>query len=166
MKLAQYTSPAHDFWYVEQEQKIHDATAESRRLRAELRKLFDPGHLYVVAFDSGVVKVGKSANAEARIEAHAKAGFVRSAWSSPRHIECSKTERQLIAFCVRHGILHGGREYFRDIPFGLARDYAERIVLDHQRRIYLDALIEAVGGDMSATWEQAQRALDAAGGES
>ena len=149
-----------DDWYADQEQKIQEATAESRRLRTQLRQEFDPGYLYVVAFDSGVVKVGKAFNVASRLVSHAKAGLVRSSWSSARHRECSKTERQLIAFCNRLGTLHGGREYFRDLDFDLTCACAEWIVLNHRRRMYLDDLIEAVGGDMAATWEQAEQALN------
>jgi hypothetical protein len=147
-------------WYVEQEKKIQECTAESRRLRTEMRKLFDPGCLYVVEFDSGVVKVGKTASAEGRLEAHAKAGLVRSSWASPYHLYCGKAERKLIAFCNEHGTLHGGREYFRDIAFTVACDYAERIVFGHRCRIYLDDLTDAVNGDLSKTVAEAQVAFD------
>lgn len=147
-------------WYGEQEKKIQDGVAESRRLRAEMQRLFDPGCLYVVEFDSGVVKIGKAANAGSRLEAHAKAGLIRSSWASRYHLYCGKTERKLIAFCGERGTLHGGREYFRDIAFDLARDYAERVVFGHRCRIYLDDLIDAVNGDMSKTCAEAQAALD------
>jgi hypothetical protein len=148
--------------YAELDRKIQEHTAESHRLREESRREFDPGCLYVVAFDSGVVKVGKAGNAERRLAQHAKAGVIRASWISPRHIDCGKTERQLIAFCNEHGTLHGGREYFRDISFDLVRAYAGRVVLDHRRSIYLDRLIDAVSGDMAATWEAAEAALRAA----
>jgi hypothetical protein len=113
------------------EAKIQDHIAQSHRLRAQQRRQFDPGYLYVVEFDSGVVKVGKTVNAESRLAAHARAGLVRSSWASLHHLECSKTERQLVAFCTEHGTVHSGREYFRDLDFGLACACAERIVRDH-----------------------------------
>jgi hypothetical protein len=146
---------------MECEVKIEVCTGESRRMRAEVQRIFHPGHLYVAEFDSGVVKVGRAANAVSRLEAHAKTGLVRAAWTSPCHLYCNETERQLIAFCGEHGTLHGGREYFRDIAFDLARDHAERIVFGSRCRTYLDALIDAMDGDMTATVEQGQAALDA-----
>jgi len=148
-------------WYGEQEKKIWDHVAESRRLRAERRRLFDPGHLYVAEFDSGVVKVGKADNAESRLAAHAKTGLVRSSWTSPRHLHCSKTERELIAFCNEYGTLHGGREYFRDISFEIARAYAFLVVQNALRADYLARLVSAVNGDMSKTWAEAQACLEA-----
>ena len=150
-----------DPWYAEQEQKIQESVAEGRRLRSECQRLFDPGYLYVAEFDGGVVKVGKAVSAKNRLAAHAKTGLVRASWTSSHHIDCGKTERQLIAFCNEHGTLYGGREYFRDIAFGLACAYAERIVLNHRRRLYLDDLLDAADGDESVTWDEAQRRLDA-----
>lgn len=170
MKLAQYTSQERVIasadtgydWYVEQERKIQDAIAEECRLRAKFNREFDPGYLYVVAFDSGVVKVGRARNAESRLRAHGKTGLVVASWSSPYHLYINKTERKLIAFCDAHGTLYGGREYFRDISFDEARAYAHLVVQGARRREYLGQLVAAVKGDMGATWTEAQSALDAA----
>lgn len=148
-----------DPWYVEQERRIQACTADARRLREECKRLFDPGQLYVVEFDSGIVKVGRAGNAEARLAAHAKTGFIRSSWQSLRHPHCSKTERQLIAFCNEHGSLHGGREYFRDVEFEVVRTYADLIVRNALRREYLDELAEAADGDESMTWQEAHERL-------
>lgn len=155
-------TPKLDFdtsWYVEQLEVIAAADYEARRQRVALRVRFDPGHLYVVAFDSGVIKVGKAGNAESRLAAHAKTGLIRASWTSPRHLDCSKTERQLIAFCNEYGHLYGGREYFTGIAFDHACAYAFLVVRNVLRRAYLDSLIDAVNGDMTATWAQARRAL-------
>jgi hypothetical protein len=110
------------------ESRVQACAAESRHLRTQRRRLFDPGYLYVAEFGSGVVKVGKAADARSRLRSHAKAGLVRSSWISLRHIGITETERQLIAFCEANGTLYGGREYFRDIAFAAARDHAELIV--------------------------------------
>lgn len=125
MKTTQY---AIDPWYAEQEQRIRDYGREARRLREERRALFDPGYLYVVEFDSGVIKVGKAGNAEARLSAHSKTGFVRASWASLEHLYCSKTERQLIARCAERGSLHGGRAYLVGIDFTWACGIADVIV--------------------------------------
>lgn len=104
-------------WYVEQEKRIKAACDESARLRREMRQRFDPGHLYVVEFDSGVLKVGKSASPDRRLEQHAKAGFVQRTWVSTHHLGCSVTEREVLSYCAKYGRLHGGREYFTGLNF-------------------------------------------------
>lgn len=144
-----------DPWYIEQEARIKEATSESARLRLEMRRKFDPGHLYVVLFDSGVIKVGKAGAVDARLAAHAKTGFVRQTWTSQRHLSCSATERDLIAFCNAFGTLYGGREYFTGIEFRHAIAYAGLVVRNSLRRAYLEALIEAADGDLSVTWQTA-----------
>lgn len=106
-----------DPWYVEQERRIKEADSESARLRLEMRRTFDPGHLYVVEFAAGILKVGKSANPDRRLEQHAKAGFVQRTWVSAHHLGCSSTERQVLKYCASYGQLHGGREYFTGLEF-------------------------------------------------
>lgn len=107
----------------------HDAevAAEAKRLMAWL----DPGHIYVVEFASGVVKVGKSATPEVRIAIHTKlarahGGDVVGTWISAEHYCCGEAERELIDFCARFGDPVVGREYFR-IPFAHARTYASLV---------------------------------------
>jgi hypothetical protein len=141
------------------EERIEERVAESRRLRSECTRLFHPGHLYVIEFDSGVVKVGRTGNPEARLKAHALTGLVRRSWSSRRHPHCDKTERQLIAFCNEHGTLYGGHEYFRHLPLDATRAYAALLARDAERRDYLDDLIAAADDDLSWTWQQAHEAL-------
>lgn len=150
-------------WYVEQEGRIKAAAEEGARLRREMRQRFDPGHLYIVEFTSGVLKVGKSANPERRLEQHAKAGLVKHAWVSARHLGCSATERELLAYCADHGQLHGGREYFTGLKLSPVIIRATLIVLaakDKERADYVATLVEAADGDLSATWQDAhQRAF-------
>lgn len=106
-----------DPWYIEQEARIKAATEESARLRREMRRRFDPGHLYIVQFSSGVMKVGKSASPDSRLEQHAKAGFIERTWVSAFHLGTSGTERKVLSYCAEHGQLHGGREYFTGLNF-------------------------------------------------
>ena len=106
-----------DPWYVEQERRIKEADRESARLRLEMRRTFDPGHLYVVEFAAGILKVGKSASPDRRLEQHAKAGLVRRTWVSAHHLGISRTEREVLAWCTEYGQLHGGREYFTELDF-------------------------------------------------
>jgi len=144
------------------QERIDEHDARGRRLRAERTRLFHPGHLYVVQFDSGVVKVGRADNVESRLKAHALTGLVRRSWSSPRHLHCNETERQLIAFCNEYGTLYGGREYFLDLPLDATRAYAALLVQNALRREYLDGLIDAADNDLSWTWQQAHEAAAAA----
>ena len=144
-------------WYVEQERRIAIATALDAGTRA------DRGYVYVVEFTSGVVKVGKAANAKARIATHAAyarihGGDVRRSWVSVKHRGYDDTERSLIAMCRQLGVQAFGKEYFRDVRFESACEYASEVIVNRKRREYLDRLIEAVGGDLSVTWQAAHLA--------
>ncbi|ELP70051.1 hypothetical protein STRTUCAR8_08640 [Streptomyces turgidiscabies Car8] len=87
------------------------------------------GHLYVVEFDSGGVKVGFTSDPEARITTHRRAArnfgrrAVRGALTPP-HVEARKNEQMLIAACRKAASvpdLHTG-EYFPldlDLAMGL-----------------------------------------------
>lgn len=114
-------------WYVEQELRIQEADVRDALARRRRRVEFDEGYVYVVEFDSGVIKVGKARNAKSRLAAHARSGLIRSSWTSPCHLHCGKTEALLISFCAERGELHGGREYFRGLDFDAVRLVAERL---------------------------------------
>lgn len=138
------------------EELIRDLTEIEQRIQASTGRRQDPGdwgHVYVVQFSTGVVKVGKGVNPERRIAHHAFQArihgvAVTASWMSARHAHHSRTEDQIIGYCVNHGTrIADGNEYFTDISFEAARDFAAR-------------LIDAVGGNLGATWEQAQAALD------
>jgi hypothetical protein len=113
----------------------------------------DPGHVYVILFGTGVVKVGKAVNPRSRIAQHAMQARIHGveiaeSWTSGRHPRHGRTERQLIDHCASHGQrITAGNEYFTGLSFEAARDFAI-------------SLIAAVNGDMHATWEEAQAALD------
>ena len=73
--------------------------------------------LYVVVFDTGVVKVGKGKSAEARIRVHKHNAAVHEVTISSVYV-CENptvTEQQLLAFCNQHGTLVRGNEYFVDL---------------------------------------------------
>lgn len=162
MKTAQYVRQEKAIdtsWYVEQQGRIEEATNRAALLRRQLAERFDRGYLYVIEFDSGVIKVGKTANVESRLKSHAKTGLIRYAWASQAHLHCSKTERLLISYCGEHGQLHGGREYFRNLEHLDVCTYAGMVVKDAIRRAYLDDLIEAADGDLDVTWAEAHARL-------
>jgi hypothetical protein len=85
---------------------------------------YAPGHIYVVEFTSGVVKVGKSTEPEKRISAHSKfaeihGGSIRTAWISRELVGFNGAERELIKLCSQISAPVFGREYF-DIPYRAA----------------------------------------------
>ncbi len=170
MRYAQYLKADESFdttWYVEQEQRIAAAPASRHHSRADI------GHLYVIAFDSGTTKVGKAVSPKSRLATHARDArmhghVVTQSWTSEVHPENSLAERELINFCRTLGTCLSG-EYFTDIPFDAACAFAEvevgkRITAwfvrrDDERSTYLRSLIDAVDGDMNATWAAAREAL-------
>jgi hypothetical protein len=112
-------------WYVEQEQRIAEATARD----AAVGERHDAGHIYVVEFTSGVVKVGKSTAPKARLASHVHhalihGGGVRRSWASARHHGCTETERELIAYCKKDGVAAFGKEYFTGVSFADVRGFA------------------------------------------
>ena len=120
-------------WYVPD-----TAAARRAELAAETAATLasiTPGHVYVVEFDSGVVKVGKTINPPSRIATHAIHGqahgrSIRSSWISRAHYFHGATERELIDFCIRTGECIAGREFFR-ITFEQARSRA-RLLSDNR----------------------------------
>jgi hypothetical protein len=82
---------------------------ESRTMRA--------GHVYAIQFCSGVLKVGRTSQPNARIAEHEKAArahgrFIYDTIVSPPHTNYVANERALIAFCAERWELAAGREYF------------------------------------------------------
>jgi hypothetical protein len=80
------------------------------------------GYVYVVEFDSGLIKVGRTEFPRSRIAmyaTHAAAFGVRPTrgWLSPMHEDPRPTEAALIAASVDLGGTPVGREYFNDLAF-------------------------------------------------
>jgi hypothetical protein len=94
----------------------------------------DVGHVYVIQFSTGVVKVGKAVNPESRIGDHRHNAAVHNisitdGFVSVAHPGHSKTERELIKFCAHHGTrTAAGNEYFTGIDFEAACSFADEIV--------------------------------------
>jgi len=90
------------------------------------------GHVYIVEFESGMVKVGYSAKPENRFRGYVKNGVlygnpVTRTWVSPAHFAPQRNERLMIAFCAARGSLaSGGKqgEYFVGVPFLAVQRYA------------------------------------------
>lgn len=101
-----------------------ELAAEEKRLRARMAL----GHIYVVEFGSGIVKVGRGTDPQGRVAAHARlaevhGGTVRSVWISRELVRYHSAERDLLRLCARHGAPVVGREYFA-IDFGTVRTLA------------------------------------------
>ncbi len=176
MKTSQFDTS----WYVEQEAKIQAAA------RPKVGEYASPpaatgrhGHIYVIEFSTGVVKVGKTISPQGRLATHSRAARIHGvdilrSWVSVRHPGCGATERQLIWLCRRRGASIEA-EYFQGIPFEDVRAVAQllvedavqdqtasvRLAADAVRRAYLDKLIEAADYDLSMTWRDAHDRLDA-----
>lgn len=133
-----------------------EIAAEDAQMAAEHAAFlarFALGHIYVIEFTSGIVKVGKAKDPKARIAAHTRiaevhGGGVRSSWVSRRLVSYSAAERDLIDLCSRRGQPVGGREYFR-IDARDARTYAS--IIDHTRW----PSVEDLPADMLAMLEDA-----------
>jgi hypothetical protein len=105
----------------------------------------DVGHVYVLRFTTGVVKVGKAVNPATRIAAHRRHAQIHGVaisdgYVSDVHPYHSRTERQLIDYCAQQGSrIAEGNEYFTGVEFDAACDFADRIVTD--------CLVAAMGGE-------------------
>lgn len=84
------------------------------------------GHLYVVEFCSGVIKVGRSTKPSGRIAQHARDADVARSWESPEIDDAEDAERRLITGMRGAGHrLRPSREYFTGMTFDEAVTVAE-----------------------------------------
>ena len=89
------------------------------------------GYVYVLAFDNGTVKVGRTQNTSQRLSAHkSEAGkfgvTLTDHWVSPPHTEWMRNEDKLKAIAAGLGGTVHRREYFRGV------DYAEVLAAAEQ----------------------------------
>jgi DNA-binding XRE family transcriptional regulator len=80
------------------------------------------GYVYLIAFDNGLVKVGRTRNIERRLIAHTQAahnfGFaVTGKWVSPRHRGWMGNEDELIRLAHELGGKQTTPEYFKNVSF-------------------------------------------------
>lgn len=91
------------------------------------------GHLYLIQFDNGTVKAGCTSDLPTRFTQHARDSGryglrIVNHWSSQRFSDIRLRERQLLDVLARIGTrTEAGREFFRDIPFSIARYQAENL---------------------------------------
>lgn len=118
-----------DFGDMTELRELQLAIAATQKIPAEL------GHIYVVEFATGIVKVGKTSSPTRRIRAHGRAAAIHgteiaNCWISQPHQNWSTNERQLIQFCASRGTQVAGRgEYFRGVSFADASQFAEALAL-------------------------------------
>jgi hypothetical protein len=82
----------------------------------------DIGHIYVMAFSNGTVKVGRSGRGAKRTDEHKRAAqkfalTVVDEWMSPAHAEWHANEDELKKIALRLGGVQAGKEYFTGIAF-------------------------------------------------
>lgn len=98
------------------------------------------GHVYVLAFDNGIVKVGRTQNVKNRLRNHAgdarKFGLaVTDSWVSPLHVEWELNEDTLKALAVKHGGTATCAEYFAGADYALVAAAASRLPFTPPREI-------------------------------
>jgi hypothetical protein len=81
------------------------------------------GHVYVIAFDNGTLKVGRSQDMGARLKTHEQAarGFglrVTDRWSSPEHNGWIENESALKRLAEGLGGIRRSDEWFAGVDFG------------------------------------------------
>lgn len=102
-------------WHIPETRAIAEA-----ELAAEVARQLAPfalGHIYVIEFSSGVVKVGKTTDPKRRLAAHASlarvhGGAIRASWMSQQICGYDDAERELIRLCAQVAGPVVGREYF------------------------------------------------------
>lgn len=149
--------------------EVRQARKEKAAAAAARRRSAAEGYVYAIRFTTGTVKVGETARPEGRLKDHAKAAEahgigIDKAWTSKKHAGYHDTEQKLIDFCTWLGVpVAGVTEHFTGIDaheFDGLCAFSQLTVGNLLRQAYLAKLIAAVNGDMHATWEEAQAALD------
>jgi predicted GIY-YIG superfamily endonuclease len=91
-----------------------------------------PGYVYVLQFDNGVIKAGRTEDPHGRSERHVRDSgryglTILRRWFSDRLNDAVQRERLLITALNQIGErTSAGREYFRGVPFAIARHLAQR----------------------------------------
>jgi hypothetical protein len=145
------------------------AHEEKVRAITERAVLSKKGHVYAVRFTTGTAKVGKTVNPARRLRNHALSAQAHGididrVWISEEHGGYSLTEQRLKDFCASLGTaMNSGGEHFGGISaeeFQGVCAFGFLATRERLRADYLRTLIDAVNGDMSKTWGEAQAALD------
>jgi hypothetical protein len=90
------------------------------------------GHIYVIAFDNGIVKVGRTKDIPDRLRRHKGDGrkfgiAVTDSWTSPLHVEWEMNEETLKEIAARHGGTPTCTEYFMGADYAQIASAAARL---------------------------------------
>ena len=117
-------------------------------------------YIYVIEFDDGLIKVGRTRRPDQRIKTHESNVFnftkkkIKNRWVSNSHGNCNQNELLLVRFCSSKGESTGSREWFSGVIFDEVVSYAkslqfsdknviEKISFDKFSHPFFDANIEA-----------------------
>lgn len=98
--------------------------SKDARSYSEVAEVFpiNLGHVYVVEFSDGWVKVGMGRRPKGRISAHQSISKMRGAIMtrscvSALLVDCKGAERELIEMCAKSGVSEHGNEWFSGVDF-------------------------------------------------
>ncbi len=108
------------------------------------------GYVYVIQFDSGSIKVGRTTNPAARLKSHAATARtqgvgIAAQWVSQPIESASRIERQLIGFCNGRFPSVNGGEYFAGVVVGDVLAFAETLESSPGKTLRMAEVIVAHG---------------------
>lgn len=126
----------------------------------------DEGYVYVLSFDCGRVKVGRTIDPWTRVDelsrrARRRGATVLSGWVSVPHLGMAQTEDTLLSWCRSEAAAEPENEYFTGLTFNQVvqqalslryPDYTERV---EQIALSLDEVAVVVGVPASRLWAAA-----------
>lgn len=90
------------------------------------------GHLYVIRYANGLVKVGKATDTAERMRDHKREAArhgnpIVEHWTSPTHLFVDFAEHMLITWCERQpgAVTYSGREWFTGLSYAAAVEKAD-----------------------------------------
>lgn len=103
------------------------------RPRIKTDRASTEGHVYILGYSDGMVKVGQSIQPADRVFEHAKQAShhgsrITRVWVSGPHLEWAQRERDLKRLCRKYGTTRAGHEYFAGVEVdNLIADARERM---------------------------------------
>ena len=92
----------------------------------------NPGYVYVLAFDDGAVKVGRTQNSQQRLKTHRSRArrygrTVTDSWTSPLHLEWEMNEDTLKVIAAKCGGTPRSPEFFTGADYAAIVIKADRL---------------------------------------
>ena len=118
---------------------VSSAPIDIHSSRVRTATAFKRGGLYVILFDTGMIKIGYSAKPGQRVVEHRKRAWnygvsVVSSWSGRVREDILPCEAALANALAPLATEERAREYFRGVDFNHAVDQAKQAYQDHQPR--------------------------------